>query len=124
MKVKSLMYGLIVGGIVAGAGSLLSAPYSGKELRGKLKDKQNDWKLTLEDLKERANELKESIGTLSQESKETVLQLSKDLQASIKEWQISTAPNNERLQKEIETVRQTIEDLEKSIDLPGSSQSK
>ncbi|MGX1265040.1 gas vesicle protein [Rossellomorea marisflavi] len=124
MKVKSLMYGLIVGGIVAGAGSLLSAPSSGKELRGKLKDKQNDWKLTLEDLKERANELKASIGTLSQESKETVLQLSKDLQASIKEWQISTAPNNERLQKEIETVRQTIEDLEKSIDLPGSSQSK
>ncbi|MCC5802954.1 YtxH domain-containing protein [Rossellomorea vietnamensis] len=115
MNKKSLAYGLLIGGVVGGVASLLTSPSSGKEIRAQIKDKKDDWTVVIEDMKGHIGELKESIGTLSQEGKETVLQLSKDLQASFKQWQASTEPNNQRLQEEIQSIQRTIEELEKSI---------
>ncbi|MCR8849610.1 YtxH domain-containing protein [Rossellomorea sp. SC111] len=115
MKKKSLAYGLLIGGVVGGVASLLTSPSSGKEIRAQIKDKKDDWTAVIEEMKGHIGELKESIGTLSQEGKETVLQLSKDLQASFKQWQASTEPNNQRLQEEIQSIQRTIEELEKSI---------
>ncbi|WGG47095.1 YtxH domain-containing protein [Rossellomorea sp. DA94] len=115
MNKKSLAYGLLIGGVVGGVASLLTSPSSGKEIRAQIKDKKDDWTVVIEEMKGHIGELKESIGTLSQEGKETVLQLSKDLQASFKQWQASTEPNNQRLQEEIQSIQRTIEELEKSI---------
>jgi gas vesicle protein len=115
MNKKSLAYGLLIGGVVGGVASLLTSPSSGKEIRAQIKDKKDDWTMVIEEMKGHIGELKESIGTLSQEGKETVLQLSKDLQASFKQWQASTEPNNQRLQEEIQSIQRTIEELEKSI---------
>ncbi len=115
MNKKSLAYGLLIGGVVGGVASLLSSPSSGKEIRAQIKEKKDDWTEVIEEMKGHISELKESIGTLSGEGKETVLQLSKDLQASFKQWQASTEPNNQRLQEEIQSIQRTIEDLEKSI---------
>ncbi|PFG07177.1 YtxH domain-containing protein [Bacillus sp. es.034] len=115
MNKKSLTYGLLIGGVVGGVASLLTSPLSGKEIRAQIKDKKDDWTVVIEEMKGHIGELKESIGTLSQEGKETVLQLSKDLQASFKQWQASTEPNNQRLQEEIQSIQRTIEELEKSI---------
>ncbi|KPL61526.1 YtxH domain-containing protein [Rossellomorea vietnamensis] len=115
MNKKSLAYGLLIGGVVGGIASLLTSPSSGKEIRAQIKDKKDDWTAVIEEMKGHIGELKESIGTLSQEGKETVLQLSKDLQASFKQWQASTEPNNQRLQEEIQSIQRTIEELEKSI---------
>ncbi|MCA1059611.1 YtxH domain-containing protein [Rossellomorea aquimaris] len=115
MNKKSLAYGLLIGGVVGGVASLLTSPSSGKEIRAQIKDKKDDWTSVVEEMKGHIGELKESIGTLSQEGKETVLQLSKDLQASFKQWQASTEPNNQRLQEEIQSIQRTIEELEKSI---------
>ncbi|CAN7474067.1 YtxH domain-containing protein [Rossellomorea sp. LjRoot5] len=115
MNKKSLAYGLLIGGVVGGVASLLTSPSSGKEIRAQIKDKKDDWTVVIEEMKGHIGELKESIGTLSQEGKETVLQLSKDLQASFKQWQASTEPNNQRLQEEIQSIQRTIEALEKSI---------
>ncbi|BCB02931.1 YtxH domain-containing protein [Bacillus sp. KH172YL63] len=115
MNKKSLAYGLLIGGVVGGLASLLTSPSSGKEIRAQIKEKKDDWNEVIEEMKMHIGELKESIGTLSQEGKETVLQLSKDLQASFKQWQASTEPNNQRLQEEIQSIQRTIEDLEKSI---------
>ncbi|MBN8192560.1 YtxH domain-containing protein [Bacillus sp. NTK074B] len=115
MNKKSLAYGLLIGGVVGGVASLLTSPSSGKEIRAQIKDKKDDWTGVIEEMKVHISELKESIGTLSQEGKETVLQLSKDLQASFKQWQASTEPNNQRLQEEIQSIQRTIEELEKSI---------
>ncbi|MCA0149077.1 YtxH domain-containing protein [Rossellomorea vietnamensis] len=115
MNKKSLAYGLLIGGVVGGVASLLTSPSSGKEIRAQIKDKKDDWTVVIEEMKGHIGELKESIATLSQEGKETVLQLSKDLQASFKQWQASTEPNNQRLQEEIQSIQRTIEELEKSI---------
>lgn len=115
MNKKSLAYGLLIGGVAGGVASLLTSPSSGKEIRAQIKDKKDDWTEVIEEMKGHIGELKESIGTLSQEGKETVLQLSKDLQTSFKQWQASTEPNNRRLQEEIQTIQRTIEELEKSI---------
>ncbi|MGF3102102.1 YtxH domain-containing protein [Rossellomorea sp. DUT-2] len=115
MNKKSLAYGLLIGGVVGGVASLLTSPSSGKDIRAKIKDKKDDWTGVIEEMKVNIGELKDSIGTLSQEGKETVMQLSKDLQASFKQWQASTEPNNRRLQEEIQSIQRTIEDLEKSI---------
>ncbi|MBW3110603.1 MULTISPECIES: YtxH domain-containing protein [Bacillaceae] len=115
MNKKSLAYGLLIGGVVGGVASLLTSPSSGKEIRAQIKDKKDDWTGVIEEMKVHISELKESIGTLSQEGKETVLQLSKDLQASFKQWQASTEPNNQRLQEEIQSIQKTIEELENSI---------
>ncbi|MFI8576515.1 YtxH domain-containing protein [Rossellomorea aquimaris] len=115
MNKKSLAYGLLIGGVVGGVASLLTSPSSGKDIRAQIKDKKDDWTGVIEEMKVNIGELKDSIGTLSQEGKETVMQLSKDLQASFKQWQASTEPNNRRLQEEIQSIQRTIEDLEKSI---------
>ncbi|MGM0841200.1 MAG: YtxH domain-containing protein [Bacillota bacterium] len=115
MNKKSLAYGLLIGGVVGGVASLLTSPSSGKDIRAQIKDKKDDWTGVIEEMKVNISELKDSIGTLSQEGKETVMQLSKDLQASFKQWQASTEPNNRRLQEEIQSIQRTIEDLEKSI---------
>lgn len=121
MNKKSLAYGLLIGGVVGGVASLLTSPSSGKEIRAQIKDKKDDWTGVIEEMKVHISELKESIGTLSQEGKETVLQLSKDLQASFKQWQASTEPNNQRLQEEIQSIQKTIEELEKSINSSNTS---
>ncbi|MGM0753349.1 MAG: YtxH domain-containing protein [Bacillota bacterium] len=121
MNKKSLAYGLLIGGVVGGVASLLTSPSSGKEIRAQIKDKKDDWSEIIDEMKVHIGELKESIGTLSQEGKETVLQLSKDLQASFKQWQASTEPNNRRLQEEIQSIQRTIEDLEKSINTANTT---
>ncbi|MGM0863995.1 MAG: YtxH domain-containing protein [Bacillota bacterium] len=121
MNKKSLAYGLLIGGVVGGVASLLTSPSSGKEIRAQIKDKKDDWTGVIDEMKVNIGELKESIGTLSQEGKETVMQLSKDLQASFKQWQALTEPNNRRLQEEIQSIQRTIEDLEKSINSANTS---
>jgi gas vesicle protein len=115
MKIKSLTYGLIIGGVIGGIGSLLSTPSSGKELRTQIKSKKKDWSQVFEEMKVHLGELKDSISTLSQEGKETVQQISKDLQASVKQWQASTEPNNQKLQQEIQLIQSKIEELERSL---------
>ena len=46
-KAKSFITGVICGGAVAGLAVLFSTPSSGKDMRGKLKEKGNDIKKTL-----------------------------------------------------------------------------
>ncbi|NMH69564.1 YtxH domain-containing protein [Bacillus sp. RO3] len=115
MNKKSLFYGLFIGGVVGGVTSLLTSPSSGKEVRAQIKDKKDEWAGMIDEVKVHISDLKESIGTLSQEGKDTVLQLSADLKASFQQWQASTEPNNKRLQDEIRSIQHTIEELEKSI---------
>ncbi|WP_064092134.1 YtxH domain-containing protein [Rossellomorea aquimaris] len=118
MRKKSLGYGLLIGGVIGGISAILSAPSSGKDLRTQLKDKKDDWSQVFEDMKIHIGEIKDSIGTLSQEGKETVIQLSKDLQTSFKQWQASTEPNNQQLQEELQAIQKSIEDLENSLNSP------
>ncbi|KSU62127.1 hypothetical protein AS034_08305 [[Bacillus] enclensis] len=115
MKVKSLTYGLIIGGVVGSVVSLLSTPSSGRELRSQIKSKKEDWSEVFEEMKVHLGDLKDSISSLSQEGKETVQQISKDLQASVKQWQASTEPNNQKLQQEIQLIQTKIEELENSL---------
>jgi gas vesicle protein len=115
MKAKSLTYGLIIGGVIGSISSLLSTPSSGRELRSQIKGKKEDWSQVFEEMKVHLGELKDSISTLSQEGKETVQQISKDLQASVKQWQASTEPNNQKLQQEIQLIQSKIEELETSL---------
>jgi gas vesicle protein len=115
MKAKSLTYGLIIGGVIGSISSLLSTPSSGRELRSQIKSKKEDWSQVFEEMKVHLGELKDSISTLSQEGKETVQQISKDLQASVKQWQASTEPNNQKLQQEIQLIQSKIEELETSL---------
>jgi gas vesicle protein len=115
MKAKSLTYGLIIGGVIGSISSLLSTPSSGRELRSQIKSKKEDWSQVFEEMKVHLGELKDSINTLSQEGKDTVQQISKDLQASVKQWQASTEPNNQKLQQEIQLIQSKIEELESSL---------
>lgn len=48
---RSLLTGLFVGGLIGGAAVLLSAPSSGKELRGKIKENCNSIEDTIKRLK-------------------------------------------------------------------------
>ena len=78
---KSLVFGVVVGSVVGASISLLTAPNSGEEFRGKVKDQSSRLKDLANQLQEDGKRLKEQITKTSREG----AALMKDLSQGIKE---------------------------------------
>ncbi|GIN37979.1 YtxH domain-containing protein [Heyndrickxia oleronia] len=115
MNKKSLLFGLIVGGVAGSITALLSAPSSGKELRQQLTNSKDEWIATVKDMTKNANELKKSIHVLTTEGKEMAVQFITDVKSSISEWQNNIETNKENIYSEVQSLRDTIEQLESQI---------
>lgn len=115
MKAKPLLFGMIVGGIASGIATLLTTPRSGKELRENLINAEIEWSINLSTLKNCLLDLKNEINTVSQEGKEVFSSLLKDLNISVKEWKESTEENQHRLKTELQSIQDSIENLELDI---------
>lgn len=112
---RSLFTGIVVGGIIGGAAVLLSAPTSGKELRGQLRANCGRIEETVQKLKIDGAALTEQIVSTAKEGMDVVKEVSSELQSSIKTWREEIKPHQQDLQKELADIEEKIKQLEKNL---------
>jgi gas vesicle protein len=112
---KSLLFGFLAGGAIAGIATLLSAPATGEETRKKLAANKNIAIAELQELKNRLFEIKDSISVASLEGKSVFADFIQDINLALNEWKTETAPIKQELAKELKELEQTIAELEKSL---------
>ena len=114
-KTKAFITGILCGSAVAGIAALLTAPSSGTELRRKLKEKSEDFKRSLTDLKDDTKLLTEQIAGTAAEGKDVFIELKGDVQKAFSSWKHETNPHRENIQREIEELQQSIDYLQQSV---------
>ncbi len=112
---KSLVLGLIVGGVIGGMTALLSTPSSGKELRSQINLNRKQIEDLLQQLKKESKALKDQLILTAKESTEVAKEVSADLMKSIQQFQNETEPHKENIMKEIENLDHKIKQLEKTL---------
>jgi gas vesicle protein len=115
MKASTFFLGLATGTVAAAITVLYSTPKSGSEIRTSVKSASTDFKETFGDIKQKVNNLKHSISSLSKEAKETVPGAALGIKQSFENWQHSTEPNRIRLEKELTAIQDALENLEQTI---------
>lgn len=112
MNAKSLLLGLVVGGTVSAAATLLSTPKSGKELRYDVKNKSNKAVYVIRNLKEDGIDLKEQITKTSKEGAALIKDLSADVKQSIESWKRTVEPHQKNIQKYLNQIEKSLRELE------------
>jgi gas vesicle protein len=112
---KSLVLGILVGGVVGATATLLSAPTSGKELRTKVMNQGVEWKELLENLKLDSLRLKNQIAATSKEGVSLIKDLTKEMKSSIVEWKESVEPHQKNIHQYLEQIESSLRDLEEKV---------
>jgi gas vesicle protein len=112
---KSFFIGAVIGGIAAGVAVALTTPKNGKEVRAELKDKGSELKGSVQELLEEGKELTAKVKHVAIENKDLLLNVKADVEKSMNEWNLSTLPNREKIQEEINNIQSSIEQLEKNV---------
>ncbi|SEO69836.1 Gas vesicle protein [Amphibacillus marinus] len=109
---KSLLLGLLAGGVVSATATLLSAPKSGKETRQDLKDHVLEIKGALEKVKVNSKVLSEQIVQTSKEGALLIKELSKDVKDSIESWKSTIEPHQKNIQLYLTQIEERLKELE------------
>lgn len=112
MKASTFFLGLTTGAIAGAVTVLYSTPKSGSEIRSTV---SSDWKENFQELKTKINQLKGSVASLSREAKGQIPDAVDYVKQSVGTWKNSTSPANEKLQKELEAIQETLNQLEQTI---------
>jgi len=115
MNGKSFIYGVIIGGAVAGVSTLLATPSSGEKMRNRVRSTKQQIQLSINELKDEAMGIKDQVSQAVEESKSVVTNFSNDLKTSVELWQNSIKPHQDSIQHSIALVEQELEKLEKKI---------
>ncbi|WP_167578563.1 YtxH domain-containing protein [Jeotgalibacillus proteolyticus] len=115
MNVKLLSYGLLVGLAAGAASALFTAPQSGKELRGTIKNTKDNWSDHMLEIQMNLQQVKESIQQVSKEGKDSLQSVIVELKDSIQAWKSESDPAISNLQEELAAIQATMEELERSI---------
>ena len=100
-------------GAVAGLAVLFSTPSSGKDMRGKLKEKGNDIKKTLADITADTKLLKRQIVETASEGKEVFQELKDDMQDTLSNWKQDLSQNKRHIEKEILDIKSQLRNYKK-----------
>ncbi|MDA7025989.1 YtxH domain-containing protein [Bacillus sp. CLL-7-23] len=114
-KGRSLVAGLLVGGVIGGVTALLTTPTSGKNFRKQLKTNCGKFQDTVNKLKNDGVALKEQVIKTAQEGAEIIKDVGSELQSSIQEWKEAIKPHQQDLKKEIAEIEDKIKQLEKTL---------
>lgn len=109
---KSLLLGLLAGGVVSAAATLLSAPKSGKELRLDIKGCSKDVIHSLEKIKDDGKLLTEQIANTSKEGAALIKDLSLDVKHSIESWKSTIEPHHKNIKKYLAQIEDRLKELE------------
>ncbi|WP_186579156.1 YtxH domain-containing protein [Aquibacillus kalidii] len=112
MNGKSLLLGILAGGVVSAAVTLLSTPVSGKELRNDAKEKGEKVVESVNKLKSDGFNLKEQIAQTSKEGAALIKDLSVDVKESIETWKKTVEPHQRNIQKYLSQIEQSLKELE------------
>lgn len=115
MDKKSTIIGVLAGGIIGAAASILLAPKSGKELRKDILNKSAEATVILKELAFNTNELLHSVQLLGSEGASLLKDMSSDIADSVSKWNEDMEPEKKRLKDEIKDMQKTISDLEKTL---------
>ncbi|ULT58074.1 YtxH domain-containing protein [Neobacillus drentensis] len=115
MKVKSFLYGLMTGGLAAGVSVLLTAPNSGKVTREKMKENTQSVLNQLQVIQKNLLELKNSAIHASKEGRAQISTFLTEVKSALAQWEEEVSPQQERIQKEINEMKNTIQELEDEI---------
>ncbi|WP_117170829.1 YtxH domain-containing protein [Paraliobacillus sediminis] len=109
---KVLLFGFLAGGVVSAAATLLSAPKSGKELRGDVKTRSEDILHSLDRIKDDGKLLTEQIANTSKEGAALIKELSVDVKSSIESWKNTIEPHQKNIQKYLGQIEERLKELE------------
>lgn len=112
---KSLLLGVMVGGAISTAATLLSTPSSGRDLRNQAKYQGVEWKGMLENLKQDGLRLKNQITETSKEGAELVKELTQEMKSSVTEWKLAVEPHQENIYEYLDQIESSLKDLEEKI---------
>ncbi len=114
-KGKSLLCGILVGGAIGAAATLLSTPASGRDLRGKVKQQTTDWVDLLDNIKQDGLRLKTQIAETSKEGASLMKNLTKEMKKSVDEWKKAVEPHQENIHEYLEQIEASLKDLEEKV---------
>ena len=115
MNGKSFIYGVLIGGTIAGVSALLTTAESGASRRAKIKSTAQSIQLTIEDLKQEAIHIKDQVTQAMEEGKATVGNIAEEIKVSVDLWQNSIKPHQESIQQNIANLQEELEKLEKKL---------
>ncbi|CAG9622537.1 YtxH domain-containing protein [Sutcliffiella rhizosphaerae] len=121
MNGKSFIWGVLIGGTIAGLSTLLTTPTSGAETRAKVKNAKQNIQLTLEELKKEALIVKEQVTQAIEEGKATVGNMSNEVKVSVDLWKNSIKPHQESIQQSIAVLEKELENLERKVGKKASN---
>ncbi|WP_110114383.1 YtxH domain-containing protein [Bacillus sp. CGMCC 1.16541] len=114
-RMKSLALGIMVGGTAAAIGALLTTPYSGIEVRRKLKEQKEQIQGTSIDLSEKVTKIKDDIQFVVKEGNTIVKNVAKDVSISLNEFKQEIVPHQESLKHHLEEIEKSLSNLEKHV---------
>ncbi|MFT4416719.1 YtxH domain-containing protein [Fredinandcohnia humi] len=109
---KSLLYGVLIGSVIAGITVLLSTPTTGKSIRKVLK---NDHGVSLTPVLSDGGSLKDQIVDTTKKTIHTLSDISGDVKTSIQSWKKEIKVNQKNIQKELLEIETALQSLEKSV---------
>lgn len=114
-RTSAFFIGLLAGTATAATAVLLTTPQSGEQLRRSMKETATDFKMKMDDVAIRLLEVKVALQHLGEEAKTVLPETFESLKQSVEKWQDSTAPNQERLESELTSIQNALEDLERQL---------
>ena len=115
MKVQTFFTGLAVGIAAGMAAAIMTAPQPGKQLRSNIARNTSVWKDQLVDVKNEANNVKQSITSFSIEAKNNIPQIINELKETITTFKAEIEPDALKLKQEIEILQNSISEIEKNL---------
>lgn len=119
MNGKHLLLGIVTGAAIAGIGTLLYTPASGKNLRKNLKENKDELQDICKELKLKVNEMKEESLSASKVSKETVKLFISESKELVQAWKSDVEPHKNEIQKRIKEIENTLGELEDVVAEPN-----
>lgn len=114
-KSKSLVLGFFIGGTIGAATTLLTAPSSGQELRGRVKKHSLEWKEMAESLIQDGLRLKDQIAETSKEGVTLINNLTTELKSSVEEWKEVVEPHQDNIHEYLEQIQLSLKELEEKV---------
>ncbi|MBM7541505.1 MULTISPECIES: YtxH domain-containing protein [Amphibacillus] len=109
---KSLLLGILAGGVVSAAATLLSAPKSGQETREDIKNHAESVKHSLEKVKVSGKVLSDQIINTSKEGAALIKELSADMKHSVESWKNTIEPHQKNIQLYLTQIEDRLKELE------------
>ena len=115
MKVQTFFTGLAVGVAAGMVAAIMTAPQTGKQLRSNIARNTSIWKDQLVDVKNEANNVKQSITSFSIEAKNNIPQIINELKETITTFKTEIEPDASKLKQEIAVLQNSINEIEKNF---------